>query len=208
MGSGNSTAQSWHSGQFNKRENEREVKAMLNKKARNLIGYDGLVSSLAADIPVGKLEELEIEDLKERLGAGYERWEFKDWYRLLTDIKRKKGEVAHEILTEERIFNSLPWAAQQAAQEAVRILMKKAADDLLFKMDETTDVVEDILWNMFYCMKIDIKDTAQIMQEQKRAYSYNDLKENKLLLDFIRELRKKQWHSNGEVARLRNRTNG
>lgn len=181
---------------------------MLNKKARNLIGYDGLVSSLTADIPVGKLEELEIKDLKERLGAGYESWEFKDWYRLLTDIRRKKGKQAHEILTEEAIFNSLPWAAQQAAQEAVRILIKKAADNLLFKIDETADMAANILWNMFYCMKIDIKDTAQIMQEQKRAYSYNDLKENKLLLDFIRELRKRQWYSNGEVARIRSRAEG
>lgn len=178
---------------------------MLNRKARNLIGYNGLVSSLAADIPAG---ELEIKDLKERLGIGYERWEFKDWYRLLTDIKRKKGEAAHEILTEEAIFNSLPWAAKQAAQEAVRILIKKAADKLLFKMDETADMAVNIIWNMFYCMGIDIKDTARIMQEQKRAYSYNDLMENKLLLDFIRELRKRQWYSDGEVARLRNRTDG
>ncbi len=181
---------------------------MLNKKARKLIGYDGLVSSLVADIPAGKDEELEIKDLKERLGAGYERWEFKDWYRLLTDIKRKRGEIAHEILTEEAIFNSLPWAAQQAAQEAVSLLIKKAAANLLFKMDETADMAVNILWNMFYCMGIDIKDTAQIMQRQKKAYSYNDLKENKLLLDFIRELRKRQWYSNGEVARLRSKVEG
>lgn len=181
---------------------------MLNKKARNLIGYDRLVSQLAADIPAAELEELETRDLKERLGAGYERWEFGDWYRLLTDIKRKKGEVAHEILTAEAIFNSLPWAVQQAAQEAVRLLIKKAAANLLFKMDETADMAANILWNMFYCMVIDIKDTVQIMQKQKRAYSYNDLKENKLLLDFIRELRKRQWYSNGEVARLRSKAEG
>ena len=178
---------------------------MLNRKARNLIGYDRLVKELAADISAAELEELETGNLKERLGAGYEKWEFRDWYRLLIDIKRQKREAAHEIMTAEAIFNSLPWAAQQSAQEAVRVLIKKATTKQLFKMDETADMAADILWQMFYCMVIDIKDTAAHMHEENRAYSCSDMEENKLLLDFIKELRKRQWYGDGEVARLRNK---
>jgi len=178
---------------------------MLNKKARNLIGYDRIVEELAEKIQSAELEELEISNLKEILGPGYEKWEFKDWYRLLIDIKQKKREADHEAMTAEKIFNGLPWAAQQATQQAVRILLKKAAAEKLFKMDEAADTAAEILWNMFYCMIIDIKDTAKKLNEESKAYSYNDLKENKLLLDFIKELRKEQWNKEGEVARLRNR---
>ena len=176
---------------------------MLNKKARELIHYKQIVVQTAADISLKELDDLDTEHLKKRLGGIAEKWEFKDLYRFLTDIKRYKRKTEHDIITAEAIFNSLPWAAQQAAQEVVRLLIKKAEDNLLFKMNETADMVANLLFNIFDCMKIDIKDTAQIMQEQKRAYSYNDLKENKLLLDFIRELRKLQWYKHGEVTRLR-----
>lgn len=151
-----------------------------------------------------KLEEMETGNFKKFLGAGYEKWNFEDWYRLLTDIKRKKRAIGHEIMTAEAIFNSLPWAAQQAAQEAVKILLKKAADDKLFKADETAETAAEILWNMFYCMIIDIKNTVKKLNTENKAYSGNDMKENKLLLDFIEELRKEQWRE-GEVARLRSK---
>lgn len=176
---------------------------MLNKKARKLIGYDRLVKKMAAEISPAELEYMETKQLMKLLGPGYENWEFNDWYRLLVNIKQEQRKVEHEELTAEKIFNGLPWAAQQAAQEAVSLLIKKSADGLLFKLDETADMAVNILWNMFYCMGIDIKDTAQIMHEQKRAYSNNDLKENKLFMDFIEELRKRQWYKHGEVARLR-----
>ncbi len=178
---------------------------MLNKKARNLIGYGRLVEELADKIQPEELDDLETERLKEIMGSGYEKWEFGDWYRLLTDIKRKKRAAGHEVLTANNIFNSLQWAAQQAAQETVKILIKKAEKEQLFKMDEAADMAAEILWNMFYCMKIDIKNTAAKMCKEKRAYSYNELKENKLLLDFIEELRKEQWFGSGEVARLRSK---
>lgn len=181
---------------------------MLNKKARKLIGYDSLVIQLASMIQPAELEELDTGDLKRMLGAGYERWEFKDWYRLLNDIKRLKRQSEHESMTPEVIFNGLPWAAQQAAQTAVKILIRKANEEKLFKMDETADTLENILWDMFYCMGIDIKNTAIHMGQQNKRYSCKDWEDNLLLLDFIRELRKIQWYENGEVARLRDKEKG
>lgn len=178
---------------------------MLNKRARKMIGYDRLVKELVAKVEVKELDELETDHLKAMLGEGYEKWEFKDWYRLLGDIKRTIRIAAHEILTAEAVFNSIPWAAQQAAQAAVEVLIKKAKAQQLYKMDETADIAAEFLWNMFYCMKIDIKDTAQKMSEEKRAYSYNDMKENKMLLEFITEMRKRQWYTEGEVARIRSK---
>lgn len=176
---------------------------MLNKRARQLIGYKDMVKELAAEIESEDLDELETKNLKEILGEKAIKWEFKDLYRLLRDIKRHKRAEAHRILTAEAIFNSLPWAAQQAAQEAVIVLIKKAEAQLLFKMDETTDMAAEFLWNMFYCMKINIKETAKKMAEEKKAYSYNEIKENKILLDFIEEMRRRQWNGEGEVARIR-----
>ena len=176
---------------------------MLNKRTKQLIGYDELVKELAERIKGEELDELETKNLKEMLGEKAKKWEFKDLYRLLVDIKRYKREEAHRILTAEAIFNDLPWAAQQAAQEAVIVLIKKAKAQLLFKMDETADMAVNFLWNMFYCMGIDIKDAAQKMSEEQRKYSYNDKKENKMLLEFIEELRKRQWDGEGEVTRLR-----
>ena len=178
---------------------------MLNRKARKLIGYDRLVKELAADIGNKDLDELETKNLKEMLGEKAQKWEFKDLYRLIGDIKRYRRAEAHRILTAEVIFNSLPWAAQQAAQAAVEVLMKKAEVQQLYKMNKTADMAAEFLWNMFYCMKIDIQGTAQKMSEEQRAYSYNDMKENKMLLDFIEEMRKKQWYGEGEVARLRSK---
>lgn len=175
---------------------------MLNKRAKKLIGYNHLVEDLAKKILSEELDNLETKNLKEILGAGYEKWEFKDWYRLLADIKRKKREADHEAITAEIIFNGLPWAAQQAAQEAVRILLRKATAERLFKVDEAVETAAEIIWNMFYCMKIDIKHTVQKLNERNKAYSHNDLKENRLLMDFIEELRKEQWRE-GNVARLR-----
>ena len=167
------------------------------------IEYDELVKELAEDIEYKKLDELETKNLEEMLGEKAKKWKFEDLYRLLVDIKRYKREEAHRILTAEAIFNDLPWAAQQAAQEAVIVLIKKAKAQLLFKMDETADMAVNFLWNMFYCMGIDIKDAAQKMSEEQRKYSYNDKKENKMLLEFIEELRKRQWDGEGEVTRLR-----
>lgn len=176
---------------------------MLNKKARKLIGYEHLVEELAEKIKPEELDKLETRDLRNLLGTGYEKWEFDDWYRLLTDIKKKQRRALHETMTAEAIFNSLPWAAQQAAQEAVGILVKKAAVEKLFKMDEAVDTAVEILWNMFYCMGIDIKNTATKLHSEKKTYSCNDLRDNKLLFDFITELRRGQWYRQGEVARLR-----
>lgn len=175
---------------------------MLNQKARNLIGYERLVEELAEKIQPVELEEMDTEKLKGFLGTGYEKWEFKDWYRLLTSIKRKQRQAAHEVMTADAIFNRLPWAAQQAAQEAVRVLIKKADAGKLYKLDEAAETAVEILWTMFYCMGIDIKNTIMKMHRDNKAYSHNDTKENKLLLDFIEELRKEQWYGNGEVARL------
>lgn len=178
---------------------------MLNKRARQLIGYDRLVKEMVAKVDVKELDELTTGHLKAMLGEGYEAWEFKDLYRLLIDIKKTIGIATHEILTTEAIFNSLPWAAQQAAQEAVKVLIKKAEAQQLYKMDETADMAAEFLWNMFYCMKIDIKDAAQKMSRENRAYSYNDMKENKMLLEFIEEMRRIQWYTQGEVARIRSK---
>lgn len=186
---------------------ERERRLMLNEDASNLTDYDRIVEELAKKLRPAELEELETDDLKEILGAGYEKWEFNDWYVLLTDIKRKSREADHEAMTAERIFNSLPWAAQQAAQEAVRTLLIKASGEHLFNMqvDQAADVAADILWHMFCCMRVNIKNAARNLSSKNKLYSRNDFEENKLLLDFINELRNEQWSRNGEVARLRTR---
>lgn len=178
---------------------------MLNKRARKLNGYEEMVKELAEDIEIKDIDELQTKNLKEMLGEKAEKWEFKDFYRLLGDIKKYKKAETHRILTAEVVFNSLPWTAQKAAQEAVRVLIKKAEKQLLFKMDETADIAVNFLWSMFYCRALDIKETAQKMSEEKKAYSYNDIKENKILLDFITEMRKKQWYGEGEVTRIRSK---
>lgn len=176
---------------------------MQNQKAQCSTKYERIVEQLAEQILPEDLDKLETKDLQTLLGAGFESWKFEDWYKLLTDIKRKIRQAGHEAMTAESIFNGLPWAAQQAAQETVSILIKKAAADKLFKLDETADAMVDVLWNMFYCMGIDIKNTVKKLCKDNNAYSYNDLKENKLLFDFIKELRNEQWYGEGEVARLR-----
>lgn len=178
-------------------------KTIQNQKAQSSTEYECIVEQLAEQIQPEELDKLETKDLQALLGAGFESWKFEDWYKLLTDIKRKKRQAEHEAMTAEAIFNGLPWAAQQAAQEAVGILIKKAEADKLFKADETADAMVNVLWNMFYCMGINIKNTARKLGKDNKAYSYNDLNENKLLLDFIKELRDEQWYGQGEVARLR-----
>lgn len=90
---------------------------MLNRKARQLIGYDKLVTGLASVIQDEDLEYLETEDLKEKLGSRYGAWEFKDWYRLLKDIKRCKRQVEHENMTAEAIFDGLPWVSDGELRE-------------------------------------------------------------------------------------------
>lgn len=176
---------------------------MLNKKARNLINYDRIVEDLAGTIPSERLDELETKDLQVLLGVGYENWDFQDWYRLLKDIRRIKRRTTHETMTAKTIFNGLPWAAQQAAQEAVRILIKEASMDRLYKSNEIATVATNILWSMFYCMAIDIKKAAEKLHKENKTYSDDDLNDNKQLLDFIEKLRDEQWYGNGEVARLR-----
>lgn len=179
---------------------------MLNKTAKNLIGYDRIVEELAEKLQSEELEELAADDLKEILVAGYEKWEFRDWYGLLTDIRRKKWKAYHEAMTVEAIFNSLPWAAQQAAQEAVRILIQVSEGNLFnVKVNLSAEMATVILWNIFYCMKINIKNAARNLSIYNKSYSSRELEENKLLLDFIKELRNEQWYKEGEVARIRDR---
>ena len=178
-------------------------KTIQNQKAQSSTEYECIVEQLAEQIQPEELDKLETKDLQALLGAGFESWKFENWYKLLTDIKRKKRQAEHEAMTAEAIFNGLPWAAQQAAQETVSILIKKAAAEKLFKLDETADAMVDVLWNMFYCMKIDIKNTATKLCKDDKVYSYSDLNENKLLFDFIKALRNEQWNGEGEVARLR-----
>lgn len=180
---------------------------MLNKRARKIIGYDGLVQKLAAAIPKEEIEYLETEQLKEMLGSGYENWEFSDLIRLIHDIKREQQKNLHDLLTVEAIMAQLPYASRHAAQKAVTMLVEKAKEDKLFKIDNVVSATVDILWSMFYCMGIDIKDTAKKMRESNLYYSYNDLKDNKLLYDFIRILRDIQWYKHGDVAQLRTREN-
>ncbi len=178
---------------------------MLNKKARKIIGYERIVKELAVKIPENEMEYIETKQLQDMLGTGYERWEFQDWYRLLVDIKKEQRKEQHSSITTDVVFEEIPWACQQSAQEAVNVLLKKAAKNQLFKMDETADMTVNILWTMFYCIGYDIKMSAKEMHEKRLLYSYNDMKENKLLYDFIKILRDRQWYHSGEVARLRTR---
>jgi len=175
---------------------------MLNRRARAIIGYDNLVKRLAGEMTEEEMEYVETGDMKKRLGEGYEKWEFKDWYRLICDIKKEQMKDLHTSMTADCIFGAIPWACQQSAQEMVRFLIKKADMELLFKLDKGVDVAVNALWNMFYCMGIDIKYTALKMCSERLFYSKNDLDDNKLLYDFIVRLRDIQWKQ-GEVTRLR-----
>lgn len=176
---------------------------MLNKKARRLIGYESIVSRLADTFPDEKLDYLETEDILCLLGEGYESWEFKDWCRLINDIKKRKRQAMHDEQTAEIIFNGMPWASQQSLQTAVTVLIKKAAEEKLFRLDETADTVTGILWEVFYCTKMDIKKTAVAMSIKNKSYSRTEMNESLLLLDFIQNLRKTEWFGSGEVLRLR-----
>lgn len=109
----------------------------------------------------------------------------------------------HDEQTAEIIFNGMPWASQQSLQTAVTVLIKKAAEEKLFRLDETADTVTGILWEVFYCTKMDIKKTAVAMSIKNKSYSRTEMNESLLLLDFIQNLRKTEWFGSGEVLRLR-----
>lgn len=175
---------------------------MLNRKAREIIGYNDLVKRLAAEIPEATMENIETDDLKRMLGAGYERWEFKDWFRLIVDIRKEQNKDLHVSSTVDKIIAELPYAAQQSVQRAVHLLLRKASKNLLFSGDETVDALVDIPWYMFNCMRIDIKDTLMDMDRKNLCYSHDDLKDSKLLFDFIVLLRHRQWNYHGEVTML------
>lgn len=88
------------------------------------------------------------------------------------------------------IILHMPYArsVHRSRSPAVAVLIQKAQGGMLFRPDETVNAVSDILWNMFYCMKVDLKNTAIRMCSSNRTYSYNEMNRNLLLLDYIKEL--------------------
>lgn len=189
---------------------------MLNEMARELVGYGMLRDRLMGLVTAKEVEDLESDQLKvmavalqseaEIEGLKLDAWSHRDWRVLLLDVRRGKLWDAHEAMTAEAILDALPWAAQQGAQDAVCILLRKAAERKILRMDETAEAVSEILWHMFSCMEIDIDEAAIAMQRKGFPYySGEDIHDNKILLHFIRELRERQWAISGTVVRLRTR---
>lgn len=168
--------------------------------AAGLAEYAKLVEQLAAELTDEQLEDSgHIKNLYQNI---LPRWDWEEWYDLLKAVRQKKRQAEHEEKTAEVIFNEMPYFAQAAGQQAVKYLVECARKNRLFKIDDAADWQADILWQMFYCMGIDVKTAAETLSKKSISLNGLDLQDNKYLLAFIEELRAEQWKQ-GEVTKLR-----
>lgn len=165
-----------------------------------LVEYANLVKDLAADLTEEQLEDSGY--IKSLLSEQLPNWDYDDWYELLKNVRREKYKDAHEEQTAEKIFNNMPYFAKEAAQAALKRLLKAAKADKLFKLDAEADTAAEILWNMFYCCTADIKWTAKKYIAEAKILTVADSKEHKDLLGFMEMLREELWRQ-GEVFKLR-----
>ena len=176
------------------------VESIGEDLAGALVEYADLVKELAADLTDEQLEDSSY--IKSLLSEQLPNWEWDDWYELLKNVRREKYKDAHEEQTAEKIFNDMPYFAKEAAQAALKRLLKAAKANKLFKLDAEADTAAEILWNMFYCCTADIKWTAKKYIAEEKTLTVADSKEHKDLLGFMEMLREELWRQ-GEVFKLR-----
>lgn len=176
------------------------VESIGEDLAGALVEYANLVKELAADLTDEQLEDSSY--IKSILSEQLPNWDYDDWYELLKNVRREKYKDAHEEQTAEKIFNNMPYFAKEAAQAALKRLLKAAKADKLFKLDAEADTAAEILWNMFYCCTADIKRTAKKYIAEAKILTVADSKEHKDLLGFMEMLREELWRQ-GEVFKLR-----
>lgn len=175
------------------------VESIGEDLAGALVEYANLVKQLASDLTEEQLEDSDY--IKSLLEEQLPNWDWEDWYDLLIAVKKEKHQEEHEERTAEAIYNEMPYFAQRAAERAVDYIVKAAKKKELFRADKAADQQVDILWTMFYCMGIDIKDAARNICEKidKQGYIWG---EGQYLIAFIEELREVEW-KHGEVTKLR-----
>ena len=177
------------------------VESIGEDLAGALVEYANLVKDLAAELTEEQLEDSSY--IKSLLSEQLPNWDSDDWYDLLVAVRRKKYSEEHEEKTAEAIYNEMPYFAQEAAETAVKYIVQAARNNQLFKLNKAADQAADILWNMFYCMGIDIKTAAVNIGKQidEQGYIWG---KGKYLVAYIEELRAVQW-KHGYVTKLRTR---
>ena len=176
------------------------VESIGEDLAGALVEYANLVKQLAEELNDEQLEDSSY--IKSLLGEQLPNWEWDDWYDLLKNVRQEKYREAHEEQTAEKIFSDMPYFAKEAAQEALKRILKAEKTDKLFKMDAEADTAAEILWNMFYCCVADIKWTAKKYNAEAKILTVADSKDHKDLLEFIKMLREGMWKQ-GEILKLR-----
>ena len=176
------------------------VESIGEDLAGALVEYANLVKQLAEELNDEQLEDSSY--IKSLLGEQLPNWEWDDWYDLLKNVRQEKYREAHEEQTAEKIFNDMPYFAKEAAQEALKRILKAEKTDKLFKMDAEADTAAEILWNMFYCCVADIKWTAKKYNAEAKILTVADSKDHKDLLEFIKMLREGMWKQ-VEMLKLR-----
>lgn len=176
------------------------VESIGEDLAGALVEYANLVKQLAEELNDEQLEDSSY--IKSLLGEQLPNWEWDDWYDLLKNVRQEKYREAHEEQTAEKIFNDMPYFAKEAAQEALKRILKAEKADKLFKMNAEADTAAEILWNMFYCCVADIKWTAKKYNAEARILTVAESREHKDLLEFIEMLREGMWKQ-GEILKLR-----
>lgn len=176
------------------------VESIGEDLAGALVEYANLVKQLAEELNDEQLEDSSY--IKSLLGEQLPNWEWDDWYDLLKNVRQEKYKEAHEEQTAEKIFNDMPYFAKEAAQEALKRILKAEKADKLFKMDAEADTAAEILWNMFYCCVADIKWTAKKYNAEAKILTVAESREHKDLLEFIEMLREGMWKQ-GEILKLR-----
>lgn len=153
------------------------VESVGEDLAGALVEYANLVKDLAADLTDEQLEDTGY--IKSLLSEQLPNWDWDDWYELLKNVRREKYKEAHEEQTAEKIFNDMPYFAKEAAQAALKRLLKAEKADKLFKMDAEADTAAEILWNMFCCCVADIKWTAKKYNAEAKALTIAESREHK-----------------------------
>lgn len=176
------------------------VESIGEDLAGALVEYANLVKELAADLTDEQLEDSSY--IKSLLSEQLPNWEWDDWYELLENVRREKYKDAHEEQTAEKIFNDMPYFAKEAAQETLKHLLRAEEAGKLFKLDATADTAAEIMWNMFYCCVMDIKNAVVKYNKEKSPMTVAEYKEHKDILQFIGIMREALWER-GEVLKLR-----
>lgn len=176
------------------------VESIGEDLAGALVEYANIVKQLAADLTDEQLEDTTY--IKSILKDQLPNWDWDDWHELLSNVRREKYKEEHEEQAAEKIFNDMPYFARAAAQEIVEQLLKADEEGRLFRLDKTADNAAEILYKMFFCCVMDIKETIRKQNKNKKLLLAKEIQEHKRLFEFIEKLRKKLWKE-GEVLKLR-----